>query len=67
MGAIHNKAEDEKAVIMLLEMDQTARVWIRHHFRSSLQAVLTGTELDRKDLIMKAAVHMMEDLDRIGC
>ncbi len=67
MGAIHNKAEDEKAVIMLLELPDPARDWIRHHFRSSLQAVITGTEYDRKDIILKAALHMMEDLDRIGC
>ncbi len=67
MGAIHNKAEDEKAVIMLLELPDVARVWIRHHFRSSLQAVITGTEYDRKDIIFKAALHIMEDLDRIGC
>ncbi len=67
MGAIHNTVDDEKAVIMLLEMPEMARQWISHHFRSSLQVVMTGAELDRRDLIIKATVHMMEDLDRIGC
>jgi hypothetical protein len=67
MGAIQNEAEDEKAVVMLLEMPDAAREWLRHHFRSSLQVMLTGAELRRRDLVLKAAVHMMEDLDRIGC
>ncbi len=67
MGAIHNKAEDEKAVTILLELPDPARDWIRHHFRSSLQAVMTAAEFDRKDIILKATLHMMQDLDRIGC
>ncbi len=67
MGAIHNKVEDEKAVIMLLELPDLARDWIRHHFRSSLHAVMIASECDRKEMILKAVLHMMEDLNRIGC
>lgn len=67
MGAIHNKVEDEQAVILLHELPDVARDWLRHHFRSSLQSVMIGTECGQKDLILKATLHMLEDLDRIGC
>jgi hypothetical protein len=67
MGAIHNKVEDEKAVIMLLELPDLARDWIGHHFRNSLQSVMIATQCDRKEMILKAVLHMLEDLNRIGC
>jgi hypothetical protein len=67
VGAIHNKVQDEQAVNILVELPEAARDWIRHHFRSSLQAVMTGIEIDQKQIILKATLHMMEDLDRIGC
>lgn len=67
MGAIHNAVEDEKALIILLELPDSARDWIRHNFRSSLQVVMIGAECDRKDMILKAVNHMMDDLAKIGC
>lgn len=70
MGAITDEAEDRRAVDMLLhDMPEPARNWIRHHFRNSLLCIVQGIELgdQGRGIAQRAAEHMEADLERIGC
>lgn len=67
MGAITDQAEDELAVAQLKALPMEAQIWIRHHFRNSLQAMMAALEKGHRDVGMRAAEHMVEDLERIGC
>ena len=67
MGAIVDKQEDQNAVDQLRAMPDDVKLWISHHMRNSLQAMMNAIETGNKNIGMQAARHMVEDLERIEC
>ena len=67
MGAIHNAEEDEIAVEQLRAMPEEARLWLNHHIGNSMQVLLNAEYYHNPEHVARAARHIIEDMQRIGC
>jgi hypothetical protein len=57
----------DKAIKELRELSEDAKKYISHHFRNALTQILGGIKTNKLDIAKKAAWHMVEDLEKIGC
>ena len=67
MGAIHDPEEDARAVAVLLDMPDEARIWLNHHVGNPLSLLLNAKAFNDPAQVVKAAEHIIEDMQRIGC
>ena len=65
MGAIVD--DESKAIEELKGLSAEARGYISHHFRNSIQALISATHMKDEKLTEATLSHMVEDLERIAC
>ncbi|MEW6485775.1 MAG: hypothetical protein AB1423_14375 [Pseudomonadota bacterium] len=60
-------AGQEKAIEEIRNLSQEAKEFLSHHLRNALNGITGGIEVGRLDIAKESAMHMVEDLERIGC
>ncbi len=65
MGAVIG--DETEAIEELKGLSSEARGYLSHHIRNSLQCIVSAMERGNNDAIRNEIVHIIEDLEKIGC